>query len=132
MSVHELGVASGAVFVVCSIACTSEQATDPREGTIKQVYPSRSAQRVIDLPITSCEEAIAVAEQFLSKLFGKENVLGERAYNCEKVGTTWRISGTIPDDPDSVLFFGGIFSIGLNELDGQVVEMSHSQSTPGP
>ena len=103
-------------------ACGGQQPVDPLDGPIDPGAPSDTTIAPVDARITNCEKAIAVAEPVLFKTYGKENILGERPYHCEKVGGEWRLSGSLPEGYD-----GGVFSISLSELDGHVIHMIHTQ-----
>jgi len=72
------------------------------------------------LPDTST--ALAVAEIYLFKVYGKSHILLEKPYRIENIDNYWLVRGDIPKG-----IGGGIFYLILNAYDGAVIYCKHAQ-----
>ena len=84
------------------------------------VLDSADLRHQAEMLIDNEETAIAVAEIFLFRVYGKDKIMNERPYEICLVKNYWIIEGTLPEGYD-----GGTFQIVLNSLDGQVLRLIH-------
>jgi hypothetical protein len=68
------------------------------------------------------ETAVAVAEPILFKIYGKEQIVGEKPYQVVLVEGYWVVSGTLPKG-----WLGGVFSIALSAETGKVIILTHGK-----
>jgi hypothetical protein len=64
--------------------------------------------------------AIAVAEIYLFKVYGKKQILKERPYEVYLIDGYWWMMGTLPKGWD-----GGGFELIMNAKNGQIIYLTH-------
>ena len=64
--------------------------------------------------------AIAIAEPILFSVYGKDQIISERPYECYLIDNYWLISGTLPED-----YKGGPFMIIIDATNGQIIRITH-------
>ena len=89
---------------------------------IKEALADKSGRQVCCKVISDKETAIAVAEQILFKIYGKDQILSEKPYNVGFVDSYWILSGTLPKG-----WVGGTFYIVLSSKDGRVIKLIHGK-----
>ena len=100
---------------------TAKPSVDDMRNEIKAALREKSANKAISNIISDSKTAIEVAEPILFKIYGKDNILGERPYNVYFVDGYWLVSGSLPKKYN----VGGTFSIILSAKDGQVIKLIH-------
>jgi len=89
--------------------------------TIKDAIANKSGHEVcVENVLPDKETALAVAEQILFKVYGKDQILGERPYHAKLIDDYWVLSGTLPKN-----MLGGTFLIILSAKDGRVIKLIH-------
>jgi hypothetical protein len=68
------------------------------------------------------ETAIMIAETILFKIYGKENIVGERPYEVYNIDNYWVIIGTLPKGYD-----GGTFFIAIDSHDCKIIRITHGK-----
>jgi len=79
-------------------------------------------QILVDRVIGDKATAIAVAEPILFKIYGKNQILGEKPYSVSLVDGYWILGGTLPKG-----YKGGTFLIIFSAKDGQVIKLIHTK-----
>ncbi|WP_439696554.1 NTF2 fold immunity protein [Mucilaginibacter sp. AW1-7] len=87
---------------------------------IKKAVTNKKNQRVVDMIIPDSATAVAVAEPILFKVYGKDEILGEKPYKVDAVDGYWVLTGTLPKG-----YFGGTFVIIMAAKDGRVIKLTH-------
>ena len=72
--------------------------------------------------ITNKEMLISIAEPILFKIYGKENIIGERPYEAYLFNDYWLMMGTLPTH-----MLGGTFTIAINPKTCEVIGISHGK-----
>ncbi len=75
-----------------------------------------------DTLINNKETAISIAEAIVFQIYGKENIIKERPYECYLIEGFWYITGTLQTD-----WLGGTFEIIINAKNGQVIKLTHGK-----
>jgi hypothetical protein len=96
----------GLAVLACNSSKTDEPAI-PKVGNI--VEPDQQSGRGTDTLIRDSATAISIAEPVLFKVYGKEQILGEKPYKVQRIDGYWHISGTLPEG-----IKGGVFNIILS------------------
>ncbi|HVS90942.1 MAG TPA: YbbC/YhhH family protein [Mucilaginibacter sp.] len=91
-----------------------------RQELAKAFHNKRERQVIYDKVIPDKATAIAVAEQMLFRLYGKDQIIKERPYEVYLIDGYWVLNGTLPKG-----MVGGTFLIILSEKDGRVVKLTH-------
>lgn len=90
---------------------------------IKNALADKSSKQIlVDKVIPDKQTAIAVAEPILFKIYGKDQILGEKPYNISLIDGYWLLSGLLPEG-----YKGGTFLIILSEKDGRVIKLTHGK-----
>ena len=89
---------------------------------IKEAINNKNYKPFYDTLITDREMAIEIVEPILFKIYGKENIVSERPYECYLIEGYWYICGTLPKD-----WKGGVFEIIISSKDGKVIELTHGK-----
>ena len=93
------------------------------EKIIKNALADKSSKQIlVDKVINDKETAIAVAEAILFKIYGRDQILGEKPYHANLVDGYWIIGGTLPKS-----YVGGTFLIILSSKDGRVIKLIHGK-----
>src|SRR5437762_11415059 len=79
---------------------------------VKNALIDESYRPFYDTLIKDKQTAISVAEPILFKIYGKQNIVSERPYECYLVDGYWYISGTLPKG-----WVGGVFEIIIGAKD---------------
>lgn len=87
---------------------------------IKKSLTDKKSQQVPYTVIPDSATAVAVAESILFKVYGKDEILGEKPYNVDFVDGYWALTGTLPKG-----YFGGTFVIIMAAKDGRVIKLTH-------
>jgi hypothetical protein len=66
--------------------------------------------------------AIAVSEAILFKVYGEENIKGQRPYGVYKTDLYWVLTGTLPEG-----YVGGVFEIAIDANDARVIGLAHGK-----
>ena len=66
--------------------------------------------------------AIHIAEAVLVPIYGKEQVGSERPFTAKLDGSTWIVSGYIPQGVD-----GGVAEVWIDKRDGRILRVSHGK-----
>lgn len=108
----------------CAMNSFSQRLLIGREFAIKQVKSAIKDKEISQLsrhPLTIDKEtAIAVAEVYLFKAYGKKQILKERPYEVYLIDGYWWMMGTLPKGWD-----GGGFEFIMNAKNGQIVRFTH-------
>lgn len=89
---------------------------------IKKALTDKKHQQVPYTVIPDSATAVAVAEPILFKVYGKDEILGEKPYKVDSVEGCWVLTGTLPKG-----YFGGTFVIIMAAKDGRVIELTHNK-----
>src|SRR5580698_6782459 len=84
-----------------------------REIIKEALHDNTTTQILVDKVIPDKETAIAVVEPILFKIYGKDNILGERPYVINLVDGYWIVNGTLKAPPGEDVM-GGTFLIVLS------------------
>lgn len=87
---------------------------------IKKALTDKKHQQVPYMVIPDSATAVAVAEPILFKVYGKEEILGEKPYKVDSVDGYWVLTGTLPKG-----YVGGTFVIIMAGKDGRVIKLTH-------
>ena len=115
------------VFSLCLISispCLAQRLLMGREFAAKQIRLAIKENYIADgvrhkLTIDK-QTAIAVAEVYLFKTYGKKQILTERPYEVYLINGYWWMMGTIPKNAD-----GGGFELIMNAKNGQIIRLTH-------
>lgn len=66
--------------------------------------------------------AIAVAEPILFGIYGKENIIDQRPYDCYLIDNYWVINGTLPKNT-----LGGTFLIIFDARNCKILKITHGK-----
>lgn len=90
---------------------------------IKNALADKSGKQIlVDKVIPDKQSAIAVAEPILFKIYGNDQILGEKPYNINLIDGYWLLSGSLPQG-----YKGGTFLIILSEKNGRVIKLTHGK-----
>ena len=89
---------------------------------IKQILHGNNYKPFYDTLIKDKETVIAVVEPMLFKIYGRENVVNERPYECYLIDGCWFVSGTLPKNT-----VGGTFEIIVDSRNGKVLKLIHGK-----
>jgi hypothetical protein len=87
---------------------------------IKKALANKKNQRVVDMVIPDSATAVVVAEPILFKVYGKDEILGEKPYKVNSVDGYWVLTGTLPEG-----YVGGTFVIIMAAKDARVIKLIH-------
>ncbi len=90
------------------------------------LHNKTTTQILVDQVIPDKQTAIAVVEPILFKIYGKEQIVGERPYVIDLVDGYWTIYGTLKELPGQIVM-GGTFLIVLSAKDGRVIKLTHGK-----
>lgn len=91
--------------------------------TIRNALADKTGKQIlVDKVIPDKQTAITIAEAILFKVYGKDQILGEKPYNVSLRDGYWLLSGSLPDG-----YVGGTFLIVLSEKDGRVIKLTHGK-----
>ena len=94
--------------------------TDYRH-VIKQALADKSGKEVcVNMVVPDKQTAIAVAEPILFKVYGQNQIVGEKPYNVSLIDGYWVLTGSLPKG-----WLGGTFLIILSAKDGRVIKLTH-------
>jgi hypothetical protein len=93
------------------------EAKNELQGALKSKTNSRI---YLKKNINDKQTAIAVAEPILFKIYGENQIIGERPYEVYLINGYWVLNGTIPENS-----FGGGFLIIFSVKDGRVIKLTH-------
>ena len=101
----------------------SKAETQALRQELKEVLTNKTIKQVlVDTVIPDKETAIAVAEQILFRIYGKDQIIGEKPYTVKLVDGYWFLSGSLPKG-----WVGGVFSIIISAKDGRVIRLMHGK-----
>ena len=66
--------------------------------------------------------AIAIAVAVWSPIYGKEHIASEKPYIASLKDGVWRVHGSLPEG-----YIGGVAIIRIEQKDGRILEVVHSQ-----
>jgi hypothetical protein len=90
---------------------------------IKAALADRSNKQIcVNNVIPDKQTAIAIVEPILFKIYGKDQILGEKPYNANLVDGYWIINGSLPKG-----WIGGVFLIILSSTDARVIKLIHGK-----
>jgi hypothetical protein len=87
---------------------------------IEKALADKKNQEVPYMAIPDSATAVAVAEPILFKVYGKEEILGEKPYKVDSVDGYWVLTGTLPKG-----YLGGTFVIIMAAKDCKVIKLTH-------
>jgi hypothetical protein len=90
------------------------------------LHNKTTTQILVDQVIPDKQTAIAVVEPILFKIYGKEQIVGERPYVIDLVDGYWIIYGALKELPGQIVM-GGTFLIVLSAKDGRVIKLTHGK-----
>ena len=93
---------------------------DSARQTIKNFVSGGVDKLPVDTLIDDKETAIAIAEPFLFKLYGKATITSEKPYECYLLDGYWFLRGTLPKN-----FTGDVFEVIMSARDGRIFKMTH-------
>lgn len=87
---------------------------------IKKALTNKTTQPFYDTLIKNKELAISIAEPILFNIYGENQIIEERPYECYLIDGFWYIAGTIPKG-----WKGGGFEIIINAKNAQIIKLTH-------
>ena len=88
----------------------------------KEILGDKNYKPFYDTLIRTNETAIAVVEPILFDIYGRNNIVRQRPYECYLVDGYWYVAGTLPEN-----YVGGVFEIILNAKNGEVIKLIHGK-----
>ncbi len=113
------------ILTFSSLALSSYGQTTNGRKELKET-PSDTINNIIRpniLLIKDKETAISVVEPILFSVYGKENIINERPYECSLNDNYWTISGTLPKGYD----VGGTFLIIIDATNSKIIRLIHGK-----
>lgn len=101
--------------------------TQSEEAYAKEFIEKANKSQGLLLPkiaplIKDKKTAIAVAEAILFKVYGEENIKGQRPYGVYKIDHYWVLTGILPEE-----YVGGVFEIAIDPNDARVIGLTHGK-----
>lgn len=94
-----------------------------RRKIIKDALDDKTGKQIlVDKVIPDEATAIAVAEPILFKIYGRDQIIGEKPYTISSVDGYWMLSGSLAKG-----YLGGVFFIILSAKDGRVIKLTHGK-----
>jgi hypothetical protein len=114
------------VFLVSS--CTQKQTVgepstlgeEHAKTQILKALKDSTAKPFYDTLIVDRQDAIALVEPILFKVYGKNQIIEQRPYEAYLIDGYWYIRGTLPKGS-----VGGTFEIIFSAHDGRVIRLTH-------
>jgi len=91
---------------------------------IRKALVNKNTKSFYDTLIKDKETAISIIEPILFRVYGRDNIVKERPYECYMINDYWYISGTLPKDLNSN---SGVFEIIISSKDTQVIKLIHGK-----
>jgi hypothetical protein len=109
------------------IFCFAQRPVEAKDQHLKELIRialtnKTTRQILVDKIIPDKQTAVAVAEDILFKIYGKDQIISEKPYNVDFVDGYWILSGTLPEG-----YLGGVFLIILSAKDGKVIKLTHGK-----
>ncbi len=87
---------------------------------VKKAIADKKNQEPYDIIIKDKQTAIIIAEAIVFNIYGKDQIVSERPYECYLIDYFWYIAGTIPKN-----WKGGGFEIIISAKNAQVIKLTH-------
>ncbi len=87
---------------------------------VKKAIAEKKNQQSYNTIIKDKQTAIIIAEAIVFNIYGKDQIISERPYECYLIDGFWYIAGTIPKN-----WKGGGFEIIISAKNAQVIKLTH-------
>lgn len=77
--------------------------------------------------VPSEQTAKTIAESVLIQIYGKENIEKQKPFKVMLKDKTWIIEGSTPADRGGRIYLGGVFTIHISKLTGEIFFLTHSK-----
>lgn len=117
------------LFVIFLFSCTNNKRTGVSNENFSSDYVKSELNHALiknevipDKVISDSETAVKVAEVFLFKIYGEQNIIKQKSYAVNYINEYYVINGTLPKQMK-----GGTFLIIINSKDGKVIKLTHGK-----
>lgn len=66
--------------------------------------------------------AVRIAEAVLTPIYGDEAVIAQRPFSAKLRGTTWVVTGSLPDNQ-----VGGVAEVRISKRTGEILQVTHTR-----
>ena len=77
--------------------------------------------------VPDSDTAIKIAVVVWTRIYGEKTIAAQKPYRAELEDGIWTVQGTLPEDPEGGLVFGGTAFAMIAKADGRILHVAHGE-----